>query len=632
MTNLDDSGPGSLRQAILDANAAAALISNTIVFQPGLTGMITLTSNSPKMDITSRLIINGPGKDVLAIGGNKPYGGIFEVTGAEVTIQGLTLKNSTSAITNFGSLTLNNLILSGNEGYSGPAINNSGKLIARNLILYDNSTIHGGGAIYNSGILNLGNSTLAGNRANGEGGGLYNHAPGTVTVYNTTFSANAANYGGGIFNGSCDGYMSCSDPQAKFTTVNVVNSTLTGNIARISGGGIYNNFWEYDGELRGTGTLYLGNSIVAGNTAPTASEAFTREPYKTVPSLTSQGNNLLGKNRDPGVVGVTLRGTDLTLTGAVDTAIEPLDDNGGPTPTHLLAAGSPAIDKGSNPLAIAAGLTTDQRGPGFQRIVNTTVDIGAIEVGTAISYRLNVNKTGGNGLVTSLPAGINCGPTCSALFPDGNQVTLTAKANAGYSFTGWAGDCTGTTLTCTVTLDATRNVTALFNNTPTLLTVTKGGNGAGTVTGDGIACGTDCNQTYPSGATVTLTAAPTTGSSFYEWTGCDSVNTARKQCTVTMAKARTVKATFAKPALLTVKKAGLGAGTVASLPLGIFCGADCNQIYRFNTVVYLMAAPATGSAFGSWQNCPLVTTYAGIKVCSVLMNQDRTVTATFVKQ
>ena len=78
-------------------------------------------------------------------------------------------------------------------------------------------------------------------------------------------------------------------------------------------------------------------------------------------------------------------------------------------------------------------------------------------------YFLTVTKTGtGSGTVTSSPTGINCGSTCSAIFVSGTTVTLTATASAGSWFYEWSGDCTGTSLTCQVTMSQNRNVTATF--------------------------------------------------------------------------------------------------------------------------------------------------------------------------
>jgi hypothetical protein len=80
-----------------------------------------------------------------------------------------------------------------------------------------------------------------------------------------------------------------------------------------------------------------------------------------------------------------------------------------------------------------------------------------------VSYPVSVSKGGsGSGTVTSAPAGIDCGSTCSANFSSGTQVTLTAAAGSGSTFTGWSGACTGTG-TCSVTMDASKSVIATFN-------------------------------------------------------------------------------------------------------------------------------------------------------------------------
>ena len=110
---------------------------------------------------------------------------------------------------------------------------------------------------------------------------------------------------------------------------------------------------------------------------------------------------------------------------------------------------------------------------------------------------LTVTKAGsGTGTVTSSPAGINCGATCSAQFGDGAVVTLTASASSGSIFTGWSGDCSAAGA-CTLTMTAARNVTATFVPAYTLA-VTKTGSGAGTVTSDvgGVSCGATCSADY----------------------------------------------------------------------------------------------------------------------------------------
>src|SRR5262249_34397479 len=117
----------------------------------------------------------------------------------------------------------------------------------------------------------------------------------------------------------------------------------------------------------------------------------------------------------------------------------------------------------------------------------------------------------------------------------------------------------------------------------------------------GISCGTDCSQSYASGAVVTLTAAPTAGSIFAGWSGsCTGTGT----CSVSMSAAKSVTATFTITQTtaykLTITKSGAGVGTVSSSPAGITCGVTCAASYSGGRTVVLIAAPTAGSIFGGW--------------------------------
>ena len=175
------------------------------------------------------------------------------------------------------------------------------------------------------------------------------------------------------------------------------------------------------------------------------------------------------------------------------------------------------------------------------------VTIGAGGSGTHLcpSYTLSLAKTGsGSGTMTSFPAGIDCGATCSQAYPNGTIVTLTATPAAGSLFAGWTGGgCSGTGK-CVSTLGGNTSVTATFTLTETL-TVTKTGDGAGTVTSSpaGIDCGATCSHDYAIGSSVTLTATPAKGSSFGGWGGACS---GKAPCPVTMTAARSVKPSFVK--------------------------------------------------------------------------------------
>jgi hypothetical protein len=166
-------------------------------------------------------------------------------------------------------------------------------------------------------------------------------------------------------------------------------------------------------------------------------------------------------------------------------------------------------------------------------------------------FKLTVTLAGtGTGTVASAPAGIACPGTCAFDFSDGQVVTLTAAPTGASAFTGWSGDAPagcGMNLTCEVTMSAAKNVTATF--TPTyVLTVTKAGNGSGTVTSLapnlGIDCGATCAATYVSGTVVTLHAVADAGKTFTGWTapapGCPGTG----DCVVTITATTGVTATF----------------------------------------------------------------------------------------
>src|SRR5437667_5749015 len=162
-----------------------------------------------------------------------------------------------------------------------------------------------------------------------------------------------------------------------------------------------------------------------------------------------------------------------------------------------------------------------------------------------------VSKVGtGRSTVTTIDGGISWVPTCAtttAAYGSGTLVTVSASASGGSTFGGWSG-CDGVSgLTCTVTMNASRSVTATFNVQGFTLTVSKGGTGTGTVTSSdgGISCGPTCATTsaaYGSGTLVTLTASASGGSPLGRGSGFDRVS--GLTCTVTMNASRSVTATF----------------------------------------------------------------------------------------
>jgi poly(3-hydroxybutyrate) depolymerase len=163
--------------------------------------------------------------------------------------------------------------------------------------------------------------------------------------------------------------------------------------------------------------------------------------------------------------------------------------------------------------------------------------------GPGATHTLTVTPAGtGSGVVTSSVGGIDCGATCTATFASGTAVTLSAVAATGSALSSWSGGgCSGTGR-CVVTMVSDQTVTATFGPASYGLAVTKAGNGNGTVTSDdGIDCGFLCSGTYLHGTALTLTATPTSGSSFAGWSGACS---GTDDCVIDMTARQAVTATF----------------------------------------------------------------------------------------
>ena len=175
--------------------------------------------------------------------------------------------------------------------------------------------------------------------------------------------------------------------------------------------------------------------------------------------------------------------------------------------------------------------------------LTTATTVGATFAPAPVT--LTVIRAGlGSGTVTSAPAGISCGTSCSASFPSGSPVVLTATATGGSFFTGWSGGCTGTSL-CTVSPVSATTITATFAPATIALTVTVTGAGTGTVTSApaGLSCTTACSASFAAGTSVALTAMPTAGAVFAGWSGAC---TGSGPCTVVLDQARAVTARFSR--------------------------------------------------------------------------------------
>ena len=256
--------------------------------------------------------------------------------------------------------------------------------------------------------------------------------------------------------------------------------------------------------------------------------------------------------------------------------------------------------------------------------------------GAAGQQALQVSKAsvaGGSGTVTSAPAGISCGGTCSASFSDGQTVTLTASSGNSLPATWQGCDSVNGSNQCVLAMNADRNVTATFKR-PTL-TAARAGTGSGTIASSpaGINCDSsaspDCSEPYDNGTSVVLTASAGSSSTFAGWQGCAS--TSGTQCTVAVDADKTATATFdtiVPQFSLSVGKTGTGAaaGLVTSTPSGISCGSTCQHSFDENTVVDLSANAGPNNTFTAWsgEGC------SGTGSCQVTMSQARSVSAGFV--
>jgi hypothetical protein len=177
-----------------------------------------------------------------------------------------------------------------------------------------------------------------------------------------------------------------------------------------------------------------------------------------------------------------------------------------------------------------------------------------------------------------------------------------------------------------VTMDTAKTVNATFTIARTL-TVSKAGNGSGTVTSSpvGITCGPDCSENYADGTVVTLSASAASGSSFNGWAGGGCSGTGN--CIVMMNVSQTVTATFTLLQYnLTVNRTGNG--NVTSSPAGISCGGDCSQTYDHGTEVSLSTSADPGWVFAGWSGSGC----SGTGSCQVTMDGAKTVSATFLER
>ena len=315
--NTNDAGPGSLRQALADAQGG-----ETIQFDAALAGQ-TITLTTGALVVATDVTIEGPASAGITISGNRASR-VFETTGIGVVLRNLTITGGKvsspgAGILNGGTLTIDHSVITANETSAGVMVPNYG-------------------------------------------GGVYNYSPGVLTVVNSTISGNTAEGAGGAISGT--------------GPIAIINSTIADNDAPL-GGGVFLQ----------AGPLRLHNALIANNAVANCAMSIG----VTFDDFTYQGTNLSSDascGTDPAI-----------LVG--DPILGPLASNGGPTQTHALLVGSPAIDA-----ATACTVTTDQRYVVRPQLAGGACDIGAYEfneflrASLAIDASVTVNPKSGIAVVS----------------------------------------------------------------------------------------------------------------------------------------------------------------------------------------------------------------------------------------
>lgn len=409
VTNTLNDGPGSLRAAVVAANAANG--ADDIVFDIPASGPV-ITLSTGEITIDDDLTIDGTN---LAIDGPITVSGagasrIFFIDGdaaaIDVLISNLNFANgfadeldlttalplgSGGAILNDkafleldactfsnnrsdleggaiygvqGSLTIQQTSFTDNRaGTDGGAVYAlSTNTVFRDSVIDNNTAVEDGGGVYaQSGLLQFARSTISDNVANVDGGGLWTEA--TTLSVDSTWNGNQADDGGAIFvnqfleftNSTLSGNTAVMDGAGIYNndSVTLTNSTLTQNLAGNQGGGIYS-------DLLSSNILSVYNTLIAGNLKGPG-PVFDPSDIEGRGADDTSNNNLIG---DPTTAGGLLDGTDGNIVGdgsggtlVTDDVLDPnLFDNGGATETHALVRGGPAVNAGDNNRAALAGV------------------------------------------------------------------------------------------------------------------------------------------------------------------------------------------------------------------------------------------------------------------------------------
>lgn len=412
VTKTNDSGAGSLRQAIFDANSTPD--DDAITF--------SIPAADPDCDASGVCIVKvTSGELVINSASTAGKLTIANTTGAnKLLILGNRTTNRIFFVNVLGNLTLDGVSVMGGNGIGTTQLNMDGR---------------GGGILNCVGTLTVSNSIVSGNTTGyyvgfGYGAGIYNYL-GTTTITNSTISSNDGQISGGI---ASDGggftviNSTISDNRIVSLggigggvyniggSVSITNSTITRNTTQDTGGGIYNN---------NSAILNLYNTIVAGNIAAANSNS-APDVFGIVSPISS--NNIIGNNQDTIGISDGVNGNKVgTPENPINARLAPLTDNGGQTPTHALFPDSPAVNSGNDAFAPS----TDQRG--FSRI--GVSDIGAYELQGTTAASIQVS-----GRVINGKRGVSA--RVFLIAPNGETRTVLTNAFGYYRFDGVPADAT----------------------------------------------------------------------------------------------------------------------------------------------------------------------------------------------
>ena len=476
VTNRNDSGPGSLRQALANANNGDRINFN-------VTGTITLTSGG--LGVTKNVTISGPGANQLSINGNRATLVFGVAPQRTFSISRLSITNAQYGISNNqGTVSVSNCVISGTsyrglDNDAGQGSDGASMTVANSIISNNSGTgafnvfpmqFSGGSGcacmtiadsvVSNNdadGISNAGNgftgtaslTVVNSDVSDNDGGGISNNDTGgntTATIVSTTVSGNLA---GGVTDGitgativsttvsgnSADGVFGFGQGNAQATITDctisgnsthggirfvgnqltVANSTISGNSSVDNGGGIYAIGFAANlplnvsignstisGNSAGTNgggiydvrsLLHVANSTISGNSAGSGGGIYNDggvdggingEISNTILNAGASGENIANNNGLFNSLGYNLSSDDgggyLNGPGDqinTDPLLGPLQDNGGRTLTHVLLAGSPAINTGDP--SFTPPPNDDQRGFPFVRVFKGRIDIGSFE-------------------------------------------------------------------------------------------------------------------------------------------------------------------------------------------------------------------------------------------------------------